>query len=303
MTEGATPLIFDRAVVKRHRDRAAIAGTAEFLFDHTAEDFALRLSEITRSFEHILVTGARRGQVARGLLDRDGPAPTVFQADLSHPMARAARSALPELPVLVMDEELLPFAIHSLDLILCPLTLHWLNDLPGALAQMQRALKPDGLLMASMLGGDTLTELRSIMLEAEAALLGGAGPRVNPAIDLRDAAGLMQRAGFALPVADTERLDVTYESALALLRDLRAMGETSAFLQRDRRTPPRGFWPLVTNLYEQRHAGPDGRITATFELFTLTGWHPHESQQKPLRPGSGQTDLAAHLSGMPKQPS
>lgn len=290
----APPLVFDRKAVRLHRARAAAGGGAEFLFEHAALDILERLADIARPFGTALVAGSRRGTLARELMAQER-AGLVIQGDPVLPMAGHSRAACPGQPVLVFDEEMVPFAEHSLDLILCPLGLHWLNDLPGALVQMQRALRPDGLLMANLLGGDTLAELRQSIMVVEMEMLGGAGPRISPSFDLRDAAGLMQRAGFALPVADAETVEVTYDSAFGLLRDLRAMGETGALLRRDRRIPPRAFWPKVVEHYDRSFAGPDGRAVARFEMFTLTGWHPHESQQKPLRPGSGQTDLAAHL--------
>ncbi len=286
--------MFNRRVVLAHRNRAARSGNAEFLYEQAAADLSERLASINRRFETVLIVGSRRGQMATSL-SKTGHQGTVFQGDFSPAMAELSRQARPDAPVIVFDEELVPIAEHGLDLILCPLTLHWLNDLPGGLIQLSRTLKPDGLLIASLFGGQTLNGLREIMLEVELELLGGASQRISPVLDLRDAAGLMQRAGYALPVADTEILDVTYESAASLLADLRAMGETSALLRRDRRIPPRAFWPLVIDRYDRNLAGADGRVSATFEIITLTGWRPHESQQKALRPGSAQSSLAARL--------
>lgn len=286
--------VFDRAAVRAHRDRAAKSGRAEFLFEHAAHDLIDRLSAINRTFETVLVVGSRLGKISQ-LLRQAGHRNRLFQGDFSQRMARSSRQKQNDAPVLVMDEELVPIAEHSVDLILCPLTLHWLNDLPGALIQFRRALRPDGLLLANLLGGATLASLREAMLSVELALEKGASQRINPVLDLRDAAGLLQRAGFALPVADTELLDVTYDSAAGLLADLRAMGETSALLRRDRRIPSRAFWPAVIEHYDTAFAKPDGRVTGHFEIITLTGWQPHEKQQKPLRPGSAKSSLAAHL--------
>lgn len=291
MTDGA---VFDRAVVRAHRDRAARSGKAEFLYEQAAADLIERLTAINRTFERVLIVGSRRGQMAN-LLRQSGHRGTIFQGDVSPAMAELSRDARSDAPVFVFDEELVSIADHELDLILCPLTLHWLNDLPGGLVQLSRTLKPDGLFLASLFGGQTLNDLRETMLEVELELVGGASQRISPVLDLRDAAGLMQRAGFALPVADTEILDVTYESAAGLLGDLRAMGETSALLRRDRRAPPRAFWPMVIDRYDRRFAGPDGRVGAKFEVITLTGWRPHESQQKALRPGSARSSLADRL--------
>ncbi|MEM1401537.1 MAG: methyltransferase domain-containing protein [Pseudomonadota bacterium] len=290
-------LVFDRRVVRHHRARSATMSdqpSAEFLFDQAATDMAERLVVINRRFQTALVSTARRGSMAKALRETgfDG---RIFQADLCPSMLAQANSQATDGGAFVCDEEFLPFAPHTLDLILSPLSLHWLNDLPGALIQMQQALRPDGLFMGSLFGGQTLTELRHVLLEVEADLMGGASARISPIIDLRDAAGLLQRAGFNLPVADADVVEVTYESALDLLRDLRSMGETNALLRRSRRILPRAFWPTVVERYANRFAGLDGRIRATFEIFTLTGWHPHQDQQKPLRPGSATTRLADRL--------
>lgn len=286
--------VFDRAVVRAHRERAARFGTAEFLYEQAAADLCERLAGINRTFETALIVGSRRGEMAKRLR-QTGHQGAVFQGDFSLAMAKVARHAQDDSPVLVFDEEFVPLVDHGLDLILCPLTLHWLNDLPGGLVQLSRTLRPDGLLLASLFGGQTLRDLRAVMLEVELQLMGGASQRTSPVLDLRDAAGLMQRAGFALPVADTEILDVTYESAAGLLSDLRTMGETSALLRRDRRVPPRAFWPMVVDRYDRKFTSSDGRVSAQFEVITLTGWRPHESQQKALRPGSAQSSLAARL--------
>jgi SAM-dependent methyltransferase len=198
-------------------------------------------------------------------------------------------------PRVALDEERLPFAEASLDLVVSTLGLHWTNDVVGALIQIRRALKPDGLFLGAFLGGSTLTELRQALTEAEAELLGGAGSRVSPFADTPDAAGLLQRAGFALPVADVDRVNVTYEHPLKLMADLRQMGETNVLAERHPRKLTRALLARACEIYQARFAGTDGRIAASFEIVTLTGWAPAESQPKPLRPGSAKMRLADAL--------
>jgi SAM-dependent methyltransferase len=201
---------------------------------------------------------------------------------------------------LVADEEALPFAAESFDLIISNLSLHWVNDLPGCLLQIRHALKEDGLFLASMFGGESLKELRQCLQDAELQEEGGASPRVSPFADLRDAGALLQRAGFALPVVDVDTLTVTYPNPIKLLTDLRGMGETNAVAARRKTFTRRGTLLKALALYEQRHADANGRIPATFQILTLTAWRPHESQQKPLAPGSGRTPLADALRGPPR---
>jgi NADH dehydrogenase [ubiquinone] 1 alpha subcomplex assembly factor 5 len=195
----------------------------------------------------------------------------------------------------VAEAEALPFKPESFDLAVSLLDLHWINDLPGALVQLRRALKPDGLLLASLFGGDTLLELRQAWMEAEIEEEGGAGPRVAPFADVRDLGSLLQRAGFALPVVDSDTIEVTYPDALALMRDLRAMGEANAVAERRRSFTRRATLARAAAFYAERFRRPDGRIAARFEILTLTGWAPHQSQPKPLRPGSATARLADAL--------
>ena len=217
----------------------------------------------------------------------------LFEADLSRGMLdRPDRG--PRLR-LVADEERLPFAPQSFDLAVSLLSLHWTNDLVGALVQIRRALKPDGLLIAALFGGATLTELRQSLLQAEAEISDGAGPRVSPFADALDAAGLLQRAGFALPVSDVDRITVRYDHPLKLMADLRAMGEASALADRPRRALSRRVLARMSDIYAERFGLEDGRVPATFELITLTGWAPHASQPKPLKPGSAKMRLADAL--------
>ena len=198
---------------------------------------------------------------------------------------------------LVADEERLPFAAESLDLVVSSLALHWVNDLVGAMVQIRRALKPDGLFLGAMLGGATLTELRQCLSEAETRVRGGAGPRVSPFVDAADAAALLQRAGFALPVVDTDTVTARYDHPLRLLADLRAMGETAALVDRPREPFTRRIVEDMAAIYAERFSAPDGKVIATFEIVTLTGWAPHPDQQKPSERGSAKMRLADVLGG------
>jgi SAM-dependent methyltransferase len=290
--------IFDRRVLRRHRDRAA-AGIAghDFLIREVAERLLDRLEDIRRRFPLALDLGCRHGVVAE-LLGGRGGIETLVQADLSPAMTRLAASRGGRglaAPALVADEEALPFAEASLDLVLSVLSLHWVNDLPGSLLQIGRALKPDGLLLAAMIGGDSLKELREALMRAEMEIEDGVSPRVSPLADLRDMGGLLQRAGFALPVADLDSVTVTYPSALALMRDLRGMGESGSDRNRRRSMTRRATLLRAAAIYEETYADAAGRIPATFEILYLTGWAPHSAQPRALRPGSAQTRLAEAL--------
>jgi NADH dehydrogenase [ubiquinone] 1 alpha subcomplex assembly factor 5 len=285
--------VFDRRVVRRHRDRAAPGlGGHDFLFREVADRLADRLDDVTRNFPHALDLGCHTGVLA-GVLGGRGGIETLVQCDLSPAMARLA--AANGNPTVATDEEALPFAAGSFDLALSVLGLHWVNDLPGALVQLRHALKPDGLLLAAMLGGETLRELRAALMEAEIAEEEGASPRVSPFADVRDAGGLLQRAGFALPVVDRDTIPVTYPNALALLRDLRGMGETNAVHTRRRTFTRRATLLRAAALYEERFANADGRVTATFEVITLTAWAPGPDQPTALKPGSATARLADAL--------
>jgi SAM-dependent methyltransferase len=284
------PRLFDRRAVRRHRDRAApTIGRHDFLFAEIAERLADRLTDINRSWPLAVDLGCHAGTLAR-ILGRRGGIERLVQCDLSPAMARRTGGV-----AVVADEEALPFAPGSLDAVLSVLSLHWVNDLPGALVQIRRALKPDGLFLAALLGGESLGELREALIEAELAEEGGASPRVSPMADLRDGAGLLQRAGFALPVGDSDRIQVTYPDALALMRELRGMGETNALAERRRQPLRRATLARAAEIYARRFSETDGRVRATFEVIYLTGWAPHETQQRPLRPGSASTRLAAAL--------
>jgi SAM-dependent methyltransferase len=282
-------LIFDPRAVRQHRIRAARKGDAEFLFAEGAERLADRLADTNRSFSVVLDLGCRDGATSRRLRERPGIA-MVVAGDPAR--AFAAQAATPRV---VAEAEFLPFAPDTFDLIFSNLTLHWTNDLPGALLQLRHALKPDGLLLASMFAGDTLHELREALIEAESEIENGASPRVSPFADPRDLAGLLQRAGFALPVVDTDRIDVTYTDALSLMRDLRLMGETNAIHMRRRNFTRRATLLRAAAIYQSRFARSDGRVPASFEIATLTAWAPHQSQPKALRPGSAEKRLADAL--------
>jgi SAM-dependent methyltransferase len=295
----APPLIFDRATLRARLDRAAPGyGGADFLKRRAAEDAVVRLEAIMRDFPVAVDLGARNGAFRKALAASDAAAKVgmLIEADLSTAML-AGRDG----PRLIADEERLPFAYGKLDLVVSTLALHWTNDVVGALIQIRRALKPDGLFIGALFGGATLTELRHSLVEAEIELTGGAGSRVSPFADAYDAAGLLQRAGFALPVADVDKVTVRYAHPLKLLADLRAMGETSVLAERHPKPLTRQVLGRAFEIYVQKFAEPDGRIPATFEILTLTGWTPDASQQKPLRPGSAKMRLADAL-GTVEQP-
>lgn len=283
--------IFDRARHQANRARAAAGFPGhDFLFREVAERMTERLGDVNRSFETALIVGGR-APLPEGLIRPDGQIASAITMDLSETFAADGVAG---------DEERLPFRDGGFDLVFSPLSLHWTNDLPGALIQLRRALKPDGLLLASMFGAGTLTELRQVLMEAELEIEGGAGPRVSPFAEIRDAGGLLQRAGLALPVADADTITVTYENPLRLLADLRGMGEQNAVRERRQRFTRRATLMRAMELYMERFAGPDGRVPATFEVIYLTGWSPHESQQQPLRPGQARSRLADAL-GVPER--
>jgi SAM-dependent methyltransferase len=288
----APPRLFDRARHRARLDRAASRfAEADFLKTRAAEDVVARLEAIQRTFPICVDLGARDGAFTRALAGSDAAEKVglVIETDLSARMLTGRGGARVQ-----ADEERLPFADQSLDLVVSTLALHWTNDLPGTLIQVRRALKPDGLFLASILGGATLTELRQCLMTAEAELTDGAGLRVAPLADAYDTAGLLQRAGFALPVADVDTVTVRYAHPLKLIADLRAMGETSA-LAGTVRPLSRAVLMRASELYQQRFSGPGGRVSATFDILTLTGWAPHESQQKPLKPGEGKVPLGDAL--------
>ena len=282
-------VVFDRAAVRAHRDRAApgFAGKGDFLVREVGERLVSRLDDVKRRFDRVLDLGCHGGQLGP-MLHRHGAPDLLVEADLSPAMAARAQGP----SRLAADEEWLPIRAASLDLVVSALSLHWVNDLPGALVQIRQALRPDGLLLAALLGGDTLFELREAFLQAEAGAEGGVRPHVSPFPDVETMGALMQRTGFALPVVDSDRITVTYESTHALMHDLRAMGEANAVRGRARHFARRETFRAADDSYREMFGGPDGRIPATFQILYLTGWRPHESQQRPARRGSGSVGLA-----------
>jgi SAM-dependent methyltransferase len=286
------PLIFDRALVRRRRRRAQALGAPTFLLDRVAEELAERLGAVLRRFELAVDLGTP-GEAVRARLARLGSVGTIVAADaLAEPGAAREQT---NIKLVAADEEALPFADGALDLVVSALALQCVNDLPGALVQIRRALKPDGLFLAALAGGDTLTELRQSFAEAESEIEGGISPRVAPFADVRALGDLLRRAGFALPVADSDRYTLRYATPFALMHELRRMGAGNALVARRRMPLRRATLMRMAEIYSQRFADSDGRVRATFELVWLSGWAPHESQQQPLKPGSAQTRLADAL--------
>jgi SAM-dependent methyltransferase len=286
--------VFDRAAVRAHRDRAAAGWPRhDFLKREVAARLLDRLRDVTRDFERALDLGCHGGTVGELLPDLGGRVGELVQCDLSPAMAR--RAAANGRPTLAADEEALPFARHSFDLAVSALSLHWVNDLPGTLVQLGRCLKPDGLFLGALLGGESLYELRVALMEAEGELSGGLSPRISPFAEVRDCGGLLQRAGFALPVVDSDTITVTYADPLALMRELRGMGEANAVRERPKGGARAELFARAAARYAERFAGPDGRIPITFQVLYLTAWTPHDSQPRPLRPGSAKARLAEAL--------
>jgi len=283
-----SPLIFDRALLRARCRRAHARGVEMFLLERVADDLVERLMVVKRQFALAADVGSAGDAVADRLSANRLAEMIVRLRDVAAP---ATASSLQ----VVADEEALPFADASLDLAVSALSLHHINDLPGTLIQIRRALRPDGLFLAALLGGETLTELRQAFTEAEAEIEGGASPRVAPFADLRDLGALLQRAGFALPVTDTDRLTVRYADVFALMQDLRRMGATNALRERSRKPLRRATLFRMAEIYAQRFGDADGRLRATFDIVWLSGWAPHESQQKPLKPGSATMRLADAL--------
>ncbi len=276
--------VFDRRLLALRRARAQRSGPEFFLLDHVAHDLAERLAVVLRTFDVAADIGTP-GDAVRDLL-------------IGRKLAGRVISASPAAAIgagVAADEEALPFANESLDLAVSALSLHFVNDLPGALIQIRRALRPDGLFLAALLGGDTLNELRQAFAAAEAEIEGGISPHVAPFADLRDLGALLQRAGFALPVADVDPLIVRYADAFSLMQDLRRMGATNVLNERRRKPMRRTTLLRMAEIYRERFSDPDGRVRATFDIVWLSGWAPHASQQPPLKPGSARMRLADAL--------
>lgn len=294
------PRIFDRRLLRERRDRIArrepVAGR-EFLLSRVTEDFVERLGIVRREFLRAANLGAVSGLLSRRLRTLPN---LKYIVDVSGSPTLATHDTGDRI---VADEEALPFAPQSLDLVVSALALQLVNDLPGTLIQINRAMKPDGLLLAALLGGTTLTELREAWLLAEEEIRGGASPRVPPFADVRELGGLLQRAGFALPVADSDIVNVTYASPFALMQDVKAMGASNMLSDRSRTPVTRQLLLRAAEIYAERFSAPGGRVRATFEIITLTGWVPHESQQKPLAPGSAKMRLSDVLKPSSKDPA
>ncbi|MCK7612524.1 methyltransferase domain-containing protein [Roseibium sediminicola] len=290
----AQPDLFDRTLFRSRRLRALMGAQpgADFLLQTVTEDLQDRLMLINRSFEMAVDLGGHTGLIANALR-ASGKTGRVLRADLF-----AADPGLPP-PHLVCDDAFLPFKEQSVDLIVSALNLQFVNDLPGTLVQIRRALKPDGLFLATLAGAGTLSELRDSLTRAELEIRGGADARVLPFADTRDLGSLLQRAGFALPVTDVDTFTVRYDTLFALMADLKAMGATTILKDRSRTPLSRNVFLRAAELYAENYSDPDGRIRATFSFVTLAGWAPHESQQQPLRPGSAKTRLAEAL-GVPE---
>jgi len=292
-------VIIDRALLRARQRRALARGPSTFLLDRVAEELADRLASVLRAFPCGVDLGTQTDAVRR-VLAGSGKVGTIIAAntlaqDALAQDARAKSEAGGSGLAVAADEEALPFRDGSLDLVVSALALQLVNDLPGTLVQVRRALKPDGLFVAALLGGDTLVELRTAFAAAEAEMEDGISPRVLPFADLRELGSLLQRAGFALPVTDVERLTVRYASPLSLLHDLRRMGAANPLIDRRRRPLRRATLARMLEIYAARFADADERVRATFEIVYLSGWAPHESQQQPLAPGSARTRLAAAL--------
>src|SRR5262252_5118794 len=282
------PSIFDRQLLRARQARARKLGPATFLLDRTASELGERLSAVLRQFNIAVDLGTPTDAVRRVLAASEKVGTIV--ATSVHLLA----GDCPFLRV-AADEEALPFANASVDLVVSALALQFVNDLPGTLIQIRRALTPDGLLLAALVGGESLSELREAIAAAESEIEGGISPRVAPFADVRELGALLQRAGFALPVADNERLVVRYNSVFALMADLRRMGATNVLHERRRRPLRRLTLQRMAQIYARRFSDPDGRLRASFDIIWLSGWAPHESQQKPLKPGSAVQRLADAL--------
>lgn len=280
--------IFDQALIEKNRIRTFKALPADFLLKVAADEMAERLGVIERHFDEAVEIHGYSGIVAEAL-QRTGKIGHISRIETDRAFAKAGDSFQPA------SLEQLPLEPESINLAVSPLSLHLTNDTPGVFVQIRRALKPDGLFLAAIPGAETLQELRDVLLQTEIEMTGGASPRVIPFADIRDIGALLQRAGFALPVTDKETYTVRYDSIFPLMRDLRAMGMANPLAARSRKPLSRAFFMRAAELYAERYSDPDGRVRATFSIIYLSGWAPHESQQKPLKPGSAKARLADAL--------
>ncbi len=282
--------LFDRQLFRQRRLKALEAGVsgADFLLKLASEDLADRLAIVSRQYRIGIDLGGHTGQIAK-MLAESGKAETVYRGDLFAPHPGITS------PDFVFDDALPPLKAASAGIIVSALSLQFVNDLPGTLVQIRQALEPDGLFLAALPAADTLHELRDVMMRAELEINEGAAPRVGPFADVRELGSLLQRAGFALPVTDVDRFTVRYDTLFDLIKDLRAMGATSTLTERSRRPLAKSVFLRAAELYARDYSDEDGRIRATFSLATLSGWAPHESQQKPMRPGTAKKSLAEAL--------
>ena len=274
--------IFDRDLIKQRRARALKNfSDHDFLFEWSKNQISDRLMDVTRNFDLALHIGGRCP-----ISSKHSKINHLWTMDITDQNADGYIQA---------SEEFLPFATQSLDMVMSNLCLHSVNDLPGTLLQIRQSLKPDGLFLASMLGGETLHELRQVLTDTELELYGGISPRISPFADKPQMGDLLQRAGYALPVVDSDIITVTYDNVFKLFADLRGMGESNTILARNKTPVGKEFFMRAAQLYHERHSEPDGRIVASFEVIFLLGWAPHQSQQKPLKPGSAKHSLAEAL--------
>ena len=281
------PNIFDRHLMRLRQSRARRLGPATFLLDRVATEMGERLSAVLRQFDTAVDIGTLTSAVRRALAASKN-VKTIVAAVATPPDDDTFQRV-------AVDEEFLPFADASLDLVVSALALQFVNDLPGTLVQIRRALKPDGLFLAAMIGGESLGELRASFAAAESETEGGVSPHVAPFSDVRELGGLLQRAGFALPVVDTDRLVVRYDSVFALMNDLRRMGAANMLVERRRRPIRRNTLARMAATYAERFSDADARVRASFDIIWLSAWAPHEGQQKPLKPGSAAQRLADAL--------
>jgi SAM-dependent methyltransferase len=282
-----TPVLFDRKLLRARRRRAIALGEETFLVDQVAQEFAERLAAVKRQFALALDLGTPGGTLAKELAKTGQVGRVIVSEPIPHRSEKFSTIA--------GDEELLPFADEKFDLVVSALSLQWVNDLPGTLVQIRRILKPDGLLLAALIGGESLNELRASFAAAEAELTGGASPRVSPFVEVRSLGALLQRAGYALPVVDSDRHIVRYRDPFKLFSDLRRMSATNALTERSRKPLTRKILARAAEIYARRFSNPDGRLRATFDVLWISGWSPHASQQQPLKPGSAKARLADAL--------
>jgi SAM-dependent methyltransferase len=284
VTAMTTPAIFDRKLLANRRRRARALGPETFLLERVSQELVERLAAVKRNFPFALDLGT----------------PDRFLSEAIKASGQVGELITTE--QIASDEEALPFTEAKFDLVVSALSLQWVNDLPGTLIQIRRALKPDGLLLAALIGGETLHELRESFAAAESEITGGASPRVSPFAEVRSLGSLLQRAGYALPVVDSDRHIVRYQNIFKLFHDLRRMGATNALIERSRNPLTKKIIARAAEIYAERFSDPDGRLRATFDVLWILGWAPHESQQKPLKPGSAKMRLADAL-GVPEKPA